>query len=374
MKTAVVILNWNTEGFLRDFLPPLLDSVKDTAGAEVVVADNASEDGSMQLMESSFPDVKTIKFSSNLGFTGGYNEAFRQLDADESPEYLVLINSDIEVSDGWLNPLVDWMDNHPECGACAPKLHSWYDRNKFEYAGAAGGYIDRYGYPFCRGRVLKHLDTDRGQYDMTADVFWATGACLMVRAEAFWKAGGLDGRFFAHMEEIDLCWKMQLHGWKVTVVPESVVYHVGGGTLPAESPFKLYLNYRNNLLMLENNLAKTYALQEFRKGRPADKAAKYGMDRAIRRIRFRKCLDGLSAAVYLLTFRKKCFEAVVKAHEDASQMGRMPDIHEITEYLQIGLQVNASVKGIYRKWIISEALLKGKRIFSGITEHDFVNI
>ena len=190
MKTAVVILNWNTKGFLRDFLPPLLDSVKDTAGAEVVVADNASEDGSMQLMESSFPDVKTIKFSSNLGFTGGYNEAFRQLDSDESPEYLVLINSDIEVSDGWLNPLVDWMDNHPECGACAPKLHSWYDRNKFEYAGAAGGYIDRYGYPFCRGRVLKHLDTDHGQYDMTADVFWATGACLMVMAEAFWKAGG----------------------------------------------------------------------------------------------------------------------------------------------------------------------------------------
>ncbi len=374
MKTAVVILNWNTEGFLRNFLPPLLESVKDTAGAEVIVADNASEDGSIRLMESSFPAVRTIRFSSNLGFTGGYNEAFRQICADEDPEYLVLINSDIEVTGGWLQPLVDWMDTHPECGACAPKLHSWYERDKFEYAGAAGGYIDRYGYPFCRGRVLKRLDTDHGQYDAPADVFWATGACLMVRAEAFRSAGGLDGRFFAHMEEIDLCWKMQLEGWKVTVIPESVVYHVGGGTLPAESPFKLYLNYRNNLLMLENNLAKTFALQEIRKGRPADKAAESGIRRAVRRIRFRKCLDGLSAAVYLLMLRKKAFDAVIKAHKDAARMGRIPEINEIVEYLSKRVKANATVKGIYRKWIISEALVKGKHIFGCIRESDFVNI
>ena len=374
MKTAVVILNWNTEGFLRDFLPPLLESVKDTAGAEVIVADNASEDGSIRLMESSFPAVRTIRFSSNLGFTGGYNEAFRQICADEDPEYLVLINSDIEVTGGWLQPLVDWMDTHPECGACAPKLHSWYERDKFEYAGAAGGYIDRYGYPFCRGRVLKRLDTDHGQYDAPADVFWATGACLMVRAEAFRCAGGLDGRFFAHMEEIDLCWKMQLEGWKVTVIPESVVYHVGGGTLPAESPFKLYLNYRNNLLMLENNLAKTFALQEIRKGRPADKAAESGIRRAVRRIRFRKCLDGLSAAVYLLMLRKKAFDAVIKAHKDVTRMGRIPEMNEIVEYLCKRVKANATVKGIYRKWIISEALVKGKHIFGCIRESDFVNI
>ena len=374
MRTAVVILNWNTEGFLRDFLPPLLDSVKNMAGAEVVVADNASEDGSMELMESRFPEVRTIRFASNLGFTGGYNEAFRQLQTECSPEYLVLINSDIEVTEGWLQPLVDWMDSHPQCGACAPKLHSWHERDKFEYAGAAGGYIDRYGYPFCRGRVLKRLDTDRGQYDKPEDVFWASGACLMVREEAFRKAGGLDGRFFAHLEEIDLCWKMQLDGWKITVVPESLVYHVGGGTLPAESPFKLYLNYRNNLLMLENNLAKTFALQEIRKGRPADKAAKSGLARASRRIRFRKCLDGLSAAVYLLTFRRKAFDAVLKAHKDATGKGRIPDMDEIMEYLSKGMDAGATVKGIYRKWIVSEALLKGKGIFGSIRERDFINI
>ena len=237
MKTAVVILNWNTEGFLRDFLPGLLQSVRNVEGAEVIVADNASSDGSMTVMKEMFPQVRTIAFDKNYGFTGGYNRAFEQIDS----EYFVLINSDIEVPQDWLGPLVDWMDTHPECGACAPKLHSWQEREKFEYAGAAGGYIDLFGYPFCRGRVLKRLETDMGQYDTPADVFWATGACLMVRSSLYRRLGGLDERFFAHMEEIDLCWRMQLEGFKVTVVPESVVYHLGGGTLPASSPFKLFL-------------------------------------------------------------------------------------------------------------------------------------
>ena len=201
MKTAVVILNWNTEDFLREFLPGLLRSAGKVEGAEVIVADNASTDGSLKVMKEEFPQVRTITFDRNLGFTGGYNQAFREIDSD----LFVLINSDIEVTEDWLSPLVRWMEDHPECGACAPKLHSWQEREKFEYAGAAGGCLDRYGYPFCRGRVMKRLDTDHGQYDSPADVLWATGACLMVRSNVFGELGGLDERFFAHMEEIDLC-------------------------------------------------------------------------------------------------------------------------------------------------------------------------
>ena len=290
MKTAVVILNWNTKGFLEEFLPPLLDSVTRCDGAEVIVADNASSDGSLELMKEKFPQVKTIALDANYGFTGGYNKALKLVEA----EYLVLINSDIEVTDDWLEPLVKWMESHPDCGACAPKLHSWQEKEKFEYAGAAGGYIDKYGYPFCRGRVMKRLETDNGQYDSPADVFWATGACLMVRASVYKGLGGLDERFFAHMEEIDLCWRMQLSGWKITVVPASTVYHVGGGTLPATSPFKLFLNYRNNLLMLENNLAKTYALKFYKDGMTENKAARKGLHKANRTIAIRRILDGLA--------------------------------------------------------------------------------
>ena len=374
MRTAVVILNWNTENFLRDFLPPLLDSVKNTEGAEVIVADNASEDGSLHLIEHRFPNVKTIRFTKNLGFTGGYNAAFEELKETGRPEYLVLINSDIEVTENWLQPLIDWMDSHPECGACAPKLLSWYNRSQFEYAGAAGGYIDRYGYPFCRGRVMKHVDDDHGQYDDPSDVFWATGACLMVRADAFWSVGGLDKRFFAHMEEIDMCWRMQLEGWRITVVPDSVVYHVGGGTLPAESPFKLYLNFRNNLLMLENNLAKTFALSEFKKGASIRKAALTGARKATKRISFRKWLDRMSASVYLLTFRKKSMEAVIKAHKDAAAMSKAVTPSEIEEYLTRNIDKGQEVKGIYKKWIVSEALIKGKGISGSIKETDFINI
>ena len=247
MKTAVVILNWNTEGFLREFLPGLLHSCSKVSGAEVVVADNASTDGSLKVMAEEFPQVRTLRFEKNLGFTGGYNRAFAELaEGPDAPEHFLLINSDIEVPEDWLGPLVEWMDSHPECGACAPKLHSWQEKDMFEYAGAAGGYIDRFGYPFCRGRIMGRVEADKGQYDSPADVFWATGACLMVRSSVYRKLGGLDERFFAHMEEIDMCWRMQLEGWKVTVVPSSTVYHVGGGTLPATSPFKLFLNYQQS--------------------------------------------------------------------------------------------------------------------------------
>ncbi len=373
MKTAVVILNWNTEGFLRDFLPGLLHSVKLTEGAEVIVADNASTDGSQRLMKEEFPEVRTLIFDSNLGFTGGYNEAFRRLMADGKPEYFLLMNSDIEVPEGWLKPLVEWMDSHPDCGACAPKLHSWQDREMFEYAGAAGGYIDRFGYPFCRGRILKKVEKDEGQYDSPADVFWATGACLLVRSSAYRSLGGLDERFFAHMEEIDLCWRMQLRGWKVTVVPDSVVYHVGGGTLPATSPFKLFLNYRNNLLMLEKNLAKTFALRYYGNGARLETAVSKGIKKASHRLAARMALDWLSAAVYLFTGQKECFKSVWKAHNGFFEIRTGTDRNAVREYLK-DVDGRISVKGIYRKWIILASALKGKEISRSIREKDFYKI
>ncbi len=305
MKTAVVILNYNTEDYLRRFLPGLLASCKGQ-DAEVIVADNASSDGSAALMKAVFPDVKYIQLEENYGYTGGYNRALQEIDS----EYFTLINSDIEVPDGWLQPLVEWMDSHPDCGACGPKLLDYNARDTFEYAGAAGGKLDRYGYPFCRGRVLQHIEKDCGQYDKPANVLWVSGACLMVRGSV-WKAlGGLDERFFAHMEEIDLCWRMQLRGWKVTLVPASHVYHIGGGTLPNESPFKLRLNFRNNLLLLENNLPATLGSR----------------GRARRRIFTRMCLDGLSALVYLMSGRWNFYKSVLQAHREYRQLRRPGEI------------------------------------------------
>jgi hypothetical protein len=319
----------------------------------------------MKVMTELFPDVKTISFDRNYGFTGGYNKAFQTLEESGRPEYFILINSDIEVTEGWLTPLVEWMDKHPECGACAPKLHSFQEREKFEYAGAAGGYIDRYGYPFCRGRVLKRLETDNGQYDSPADVLWATGACLMVRSSVYKELGGLDERFFAHMEEIDLCWRMQLRGYKVTVVPDSLVYHVGGGTLPASSPFKLFLNYRNNLLMLENNLAKTFALDSLKSGLDAKKAARKGIQKARCRICQRKVLDWMSALVYLMTGRSADFKAVRNAYKEFKTLNRPVDVQSITDHIA-RYGSHASVKGIYNKSIILQSMLKGKDVFRSI--------
>lgn len=247
-KVAIVILSWNGSQMLRSFLPSVL---KHSEGeAAVYVADNGSEDDSLQLLADSFPSVRTIKLEKNYGFADGYNRALQQVEA----EYVVLLNSDVEVTEHWLTPLVDFMDTHPAVAACQPKILSWHNRKRFEYAGAAGGFIDHYGYPFCRGRIFNTLEEDCGQYDTPMPVFWATGAALFIRLQDFREAGGLDGRFFAHMEEIDLCWRLNARGREVWCIPQSTVYHVGAATLKRENPRKTFLNFRNNLLMLYKNL------------------------------------------------------------------------------------------------------------------------
>lgn len=243
-RIAIVILNWNGAAMMRRYLPTV---VKYSAGeATVYVADNASTDDSLLLLEADFPGCKVIKLDRNWGFAEGYNKALAQIDA----EYYLLLNSDIEVTHHWLTPLLEFMDAHPEAAACQPKLLSLADRDCFEYAGACGGFIDRYGYPFCRGRIFDTVERDGGQYDYRQEIFWATGAAMMVRSADYWRAGGLDGRFFAHNEEIDLCWRLRLMGRKIFCIPESCVYHVGGGTLPKGNPMKTFLNFRNNLTML----------------------------------------------------------------------------------------------------------------------------
>lgn len=248
-KIAVVILNWNGCEMLRSFLPSVV-RFSEADGGVVYVADNGSTDASVEMLRREFPSVCLIILEKNNGFADGYNLALKQVNA----EYVVLLNSDVEVTEHWLAPLVAFMDIHPEVAACQPKIRSWRQREQFEYAGAAGGFIDRYGYPFCRGRILGVVETDNGQYDTIIPIFWATGAALFIRLKDYWEAGGLDGRFFAHMEEIDLCWRLRSRGRQLVCVPQSEVFHVGGATLKKENPHKTFLNFRNNLVMLYKNL------------------------------------------------------------------------------------------------------------------------
>jgi len=247
IKTAVVVLNWNGKAWLEKFLPTL---VKHSQVATVFVADNASTDDSVDYVKINFPTVKTIINASNGGYAKGYNDVLKHIDS----EYFVLINSDIEVTAGWLSPIIALMDNDKQIAACQPKILDYNNKNNFEYAGASGGFIDNLGYPFCRGRIFDSVEEDKGQYNDAIEVFWATGACLFVRAVHYNEVGGLDEDFFAHQEEIDMCWRLKNKGYKIMVEPKSVVYHVGGGTLNAGSPFKTHLNFRNNLFMLFKNL------------------------------------------------------------------------------------------------------------------------
>ena len=292
MKTAVVILNWNGSSMLERFLPSV---VSRSCGAEIIVADNGSTDDSLHLLETRFPSVRLIRLDHNYGFAGGYHQALQLVEAD----CYMLLNSDVEVTEGWLEPLEACLEANPDVVACQPKLLAEHDRTRFEYAGAAGGYIDRLGYPFCRGRLFDTVEKDNGQYETDADVFWASGAALLIRSEAYWAVGGLDSRFFAHQEEIDLCWRLRARGHRICCVPTSVIYHVGGGTLPKSSPRKTYLNFRNNLLMLYKNLP----------------------DRELKAVlKWRVPLDAVAALSFLAKGEWACFKAVWRAWRDFRRM------------------------------------------------------
>ena len=291
-KVAVVILNYNGAEMLRTFLPGVIEH---SQGAAIVVADNASTDNSVEVIRNGFPQVRLVLLDRNYGFAEGYNKALQQVDA----EYWLLLNSDVEVTACWLAPLVEFMDSDKDAVACQPKVLSYKNKSTFEYAGASGGFIDRYGYPYCRGRVFDNVEEDKGQYDDVCRIFWATGAAMMVRSSAYRAAGGLDGRFFAHMEEIDLCWRMQARGGGLYVVPQSRVYHVGGATLNKSNPRKTYLNFRNNLLMLYKNL-------------PADELRPV--------MRMRALLDYVAAFKFLATFHWGDFKAVLRARRDYRKM------------------------------------------------------
>ena len=297
MKTAVVILNWNGEKYLNQFLPILLEHTQ-IPDVELIVADNASTDNSLLLLAEKFPTVKTIVFDRNYGFAGGYNKALSQIEA----EYYVLLNSDVEVTANWLSSMLEYMEQNKDVAACQPKIRSFYNRTYFEHAGASGGFIDYLGFPFCRGRVIGKVEEDKGQFDNVADVFWATGACLLIRSEVFHKVGGLDDAFFAHMEEIDLCWRMNSRGYRIVCLPQSTVYHVGGGTLHVEHPRKTYLNFRNNLLMLYKNLPH----------------------KSLKKILFWRCVIDYAAAFQLfITGKPKNARSVIQARKDFKTM--LPD-------------------------------------------------
>ncbi|MCM1520292.1 MAG: glycosyltransferase family 2 protein [Lachnoclostridium sp.] len=269
-EIAVIILNWNGRKLLKEFLLSVSAYTPETL-ADVIVADNGSTDDSVDFIINNYPEVKLLRFSENLGFAEGYNRAIASVAADYT--YTILLNSDVAVKDDWVTPLYDFISSHPKAVAVQPKIMSYSEPEKFEYAGAAGGFIDCNGYPYCRGRIFSTVETDKGQYNEPIRIFWASGAALMVRNDAYLRAGGLDKDFFAHMEEIDLCWRLQLNGGQIWCVPASKVYHLGGGSLPAGNPRKTYLNFRNNLLMLYKNLPDSVRTGRLLKRRLLDTVA-----------------------------------------------------------------------------------------------------
>jgi GT2 family glycosyltransferase len=335
-RVAIVILNWNGLHFLRQFLPSVLQTQYDNL--EVIVADNASTDGSVAWLQAQYPQVKLLLNTQNDGFAKGYQVALQQVTAD----YYVLLNSDVEVTPGWVTPVIELMVQHPAIAACQPKIRSFQQKNMFEYAGAAGGWMDRYGYPFARGRVLEHCEADEGQYNDAAPVFWATGAALFVKATAYHEAGGLDPWFFAHQEEIDLCWRLQRAGHQVYVCPQSVVYHVGGGTLPKGNPRKVLLNFRNNLVMLSKNL------------HPAER---YG------KLFIRLLLDGVAAWRFLFKGDVKSFIAVGQAHYQFFYWSWF-----VKKKVPLPYKKMRQLDGVTRKSIIWAYFVKKKQTFTGIVK------
>lgn len=338
-KVAIVILNWNGIGFLEKFLPILIQRTA-IKGSQIIVADNNSSDASLTFLEKNFPQIEVIKLSENHGFAGGYNLALEKIKA----EYFLLLNSDIEVSENWLQPLLSFMDDHKDYAACSPVLLDYENKSRYEYAGAAGGYIDKFGYAFCRGRIFNTLEESDPELKLPVEVFWTSGACMMIRSDIFHKAGGFDSHFFAHMEEIDLCWRLKNSGHKLALVPESKVYHVGGGTLPKSNPFKTYLNFRNNLLMLYKNISPP---------------------NLVRVLFIRRIMDGLSIGMFLLSFKFKDIKAILNAHRDYRRDKKMYEDFRRSELEKHGYP---ELIDIYQRSIVLDYFLAGRRRFNKLRD------
>ena len=333
MTTAVVILNWNGKKMFERFLPSVTAHTQ--GDAEVIIADNGSTDDSLDFVRAQYPGLRIIELDKNYGFAGGYNRALQQVKAD----YYVLLNDDVEVTPGWIEPVVAQMQQHPDTAICQPKLLMYDQRDTFEYAGGAGGFLDKYGYPFCRGRMFTSLEQDNGQYNTPGEIFWASGAAMFVRADVWHQLGGLDDDFFAHMEEIDFCWRAKNAGYRVEYCPQSTVFHVGGGTLPKSNPRKTYLNFRNNMALLYKNLPK-------------------------RRLAWVMCsrivLDYVAGFKFLMERKPKEFSAVVDAHKAFYKW--LPQLKKKRQ----GLKQQSRVSGMYQGLLLIDYYLLGKKKYSDL--------
>lgn len=337
-KVAIVILNWNGKKLLEQFLPSVIRNSTHT-DVEIIVADNASSDESTSFVEKTYPSIRIIKLSQNYGFAEGYNQALQQVDA----EYFILLNSDVEVAANWLKSMIDFMDANEDVAAMQPKILAQKQKTHFEYAGACGGYIDTLGFPFCRGRIFDEVEHDHGQYNSIQDVFWASGACLLIRSKDFYEVGGLDAQFFAHMEEIDLCWRLRARGRRIVCLPQSVVYHVGGATLSKESSNKVFLNFRNNMLMLYKNLD----------------------DKRVKRIlRLRKIYNFIAAFKFVLSGQFDNAKAVFRAHKE---FDNLKEQYALIRQKNLEVTQLYDIPEIYRGNIIKDYYLKGRKEFSNLS-------
>ncbi|MDX1349358.1 MAG: glycosyltransferase family 2 protein [Putridiphycobacter sp.] len=340
MSTAVVILNYNGKSFLEQFLPSVIQF---SQGADIVIADNQSTDDSLAFLANHYPAIKVIVNPANGGFATGYNQALQQVKADT----YVLLNSDIEVTENWLGPCLDLLNSDDAIAAVQPKILAYKNKTMFEHAGAAGGYLDLHYYPFCRGRLFEVVEEDQGQYDANAEVFWATGACLFIKADLYHQMGGLDDDFFAHMEEIDLCWRLKKAGHKIMYAYQSKVYHVGGGTLNYMNPRKTYLNFRNSLFMIAKNHEKQLLYKLF----------------------VRLVIDGVAAGLFLVKGQFKHFIAVFRAHISVYRhWSKLMSKRKTVK----ALSINYNSTGLYQKSIVSQKFIKGFKTFSQLKPSDFL--
>jgi GT2 family glycosyltransferase len=338
-STSIVILNWNGRKHLETFLPSVISNSPENV--HVIVADNASDDDSIEFLNKAYPGIEIISLDRNYGYAGGYNAALQQIDS----RYCILLNSDIEVSPGWIEPVIQMMESDPGIAACQPIIRSYYQRSHFEHAGAAGGFLDIFGYPFCRGRIFNEIEQDNGQYNDAAETFWATGACMFIRSSAFRQVQGFDSRFFAHMEEIDLCWRLKNMGWKIAVCPSSIVYHLGGGTLPKSNPRKTYLNFRNSLWLIAKNLpAKYYAST----------------------VLLRFFIDMTAAASFLLKGQFRDFTAVFRAY--FSFLSSMRTMRSHSSDLPLGLPAH-----LYKRSIAWAFFARKRKKFSELPAPEFTS-